>query len=366
MNRFFLNLLFVLTLYVSWAWVTSAQAVTWATSLSGLGTSSPAFPNDPGGQGNWNAIYAQGFSAGTNTSINGVSADPGVTNGTTVYLQQFDFWRSGRTSVNDDGTGGTLPALNNVRLAIVNNFFINLSTFTTSSPELVALSTNTISSIPISASSTGSPLVFSFNNAPLTYGPATVENAAYDYAAIFVNVSGTTITPVRVPAIIVNYGETSPGSGTFVPRHDYGDATTDYFNAVSNFINGSYFSTFNGYYADADFSANLSSTALAPVLHGDINGDGHVNAADITALEQALTNRSLLANVSPTAGDYNGNGQVDNGDLQGLLSALISGQGSEAVPEPSSLILSGLACVTLLLHGFRRYSSQRSNVIAGA
>ena len=178
--------------------------------------------------------------------------------------------------------------------------------------------------------------------------------------------SGTTITPVRVPAIIVNYAETSPGSGTFAPRHDYGDATTDYFNAVSNYINGSYFSTFNGYYADADFSANLSSTALAPVVHGDINGDGHFNAADITALEQDLTNRYLLANVSPTAGDYNGNGQVDNGDLQGLLSALISGQGSEAVPEPSSLILAGLGCVTLLLYGFRRYSSQGSNVIAGA
>ena len=78
MNRLFRNPLFVLTLGVSWAWVTSAQAVTWATSLSGLGTSSPAFPNDPGpGLGNWNAIYAQGFSAGTNTSINGVSADPG-------------------------------------------------------------------------------------------------------------------------------------------------------------------------------------------------------------------------------------------------------------------------------------------------
>jgi hypothetical protein len=365
MNRLFRNLLFVLTLGVSWAWVTSAQAVTWATSLSGLGTSSPAFPNDPGpGLGNWNAIYAQGFSAGTNTSINGVSADPGLTNGSTVYLQQFDFWRSGRTSVNDDGSGGTLPALNNVRLAIVNNIFLNLSTFTTSSPELVALSTNTITNIPVSGNTSGNPLVFAFNNAPLTYGPAAVENASYDYAAIFVNVSGTTITPVRVPAIIVNYAQDPNNSSNYIPEHNYGDATTDYYNAVSNYINGSYFATFNGYYADADFSANLSSTTLAPVVHGDINGDGHFNAADITALEQDLTNRYLLANVSPTAGDFNGDGQVSNADLQGLLSALISGQGSLAVPEPSSLVLSALGCAALLMSR-RRRGSQGQSVNAG-
>src|SRR5262249_14427236 len=191
------------------------------------------------------AIYAQGFSAGTNTSIAGTPSNPGITSGSMVNVQQFEFWRSGRTSVNDDGTGGTLPTPTNVRLAIVNNFFINLSTFTTSSPELVALSTNTISSVPISGASFGEPLIFNFAYAPIRYGPASDENAQWDYAAIFVNVNGTTITPVRVPAIIVNYAETPPGSGTFVPQHDFGDPTTDYFNAVSNFINGSFFSTFN-------------------------------------------------------------------------------------------------------------------------
>ncbi len=59
----------------------------------------------------------------------------------------------------------------------------------------------------------------------MNYGPASDENAAWDYAAIFVNVNGTTITPVRVPAIIVNYVENPVGSGTYVPEHNFGDAT---------------------------------------------------------------------------------------------------------------------------------------------
>jgi hypothetical protein len=369
MIRFISYISFALVLSIAVVWCSSAQAVTWATSLSGLGTSSPAFPTDPGlGYGNWNAIYAQGFSAGTNTSIGGVSADPGITTGATVYLQQFDFWRSGRTSVNDDGSGGTLPALNNVRLAIVNNFFLNLSTFTTSSPELVALSTNTITSIPISAANSGSPLVFSFNNTPLTYGPASDQNlSGEDYAAIFVNVNGTTITPVRVPAIIVNYalGADPNNPSNYAPQHNYGDPAQDYLNAVSNYINGNYFATFNTYYADADFSATFSSTPLSSLIHGDVNGDGHVNAADIVALQQALMNRFLLANVSPTVGDFNGNGQVDNGDLQGLLTALKNGQGSTSgVPEPSAFVLSALGCVALLLYG-RRLGSRTSRANAG-
>ncbi len=279
-----------MTLSLVLTWSAAAQAVTWNASLSGTGA--PAFPTDPGtGLGNWNAIYAQGFSAGTNTSIGGVAANPGISSGSTVYLTQFEFWRSGRTSVNDDGTGGTLPTPTNVQLALVNNFFVNTTTLTTSSPELVALSTNTISSIPVSGASSGEPLIFNFNYASMNYGPASDENAAWDYAAIFVNVNGTTITPVRVPAIIVNYAENPVGSGTYVPEHDFGDATTDYYNAVSNFINGGYLATFNGYYADADFSAAFSS--IKPV-HGDINNDGHFNAADIQAMEQALAGINII------------------------------------------------------------------------
>jgi len=341
-----------LTISLVLAWCSSAQAVVWTSSLSGTG--SPAFPTDPGtGLGNWNAIYAQGFSAGTNTAVGGTPSDPGVTAGATVYVQQFEFWRSGRTSVNDDGSGGTLPTPTNVQLAIVNNFFLNTSTFTTSSPALIALSTNTFSSIPVSGASSGEPLVFSFNNAPMTYGPASAFNTAYDYAAIFVNVNGTTITPVRVPAIIVNYAQDPNNTSNYIPEHDYGDPTQDYYNAVSNYINtNNSFATFNGYYADADFVATFSSTL--PV-HGDINNDGHFNAADILAMEKTLSNPSALSNLSTAVGDFNGDGKVTNADLQGMLTALKMGQGTtSSVPEPSSFALASLAGIAFLVCGRRR------------
>jgi hypothetical protein len=365
MTRFFYSTTFALATIIAVAWSSSAQAVTWTSSLSGTGQ--PAFPTDPGtGLGNWNAIYAQGFSAGTNTAIGGVSANTGITSGSTVYLNQFEFWRSGRTSVNDDGTGGTLPTPTNVQLAIVNNFFVDLSTLTTTSSALVGLSTNTIASIPVSSASSGEPLTFSFNSLPITYGPASDFNPAEDYAAIFVNVNGTTITPVKVPAIIVNYAPDPNNPSNYIPAHDYGDATQDYYNAVSNYVNGNYLATFNGYYADADFLASFTNTLP---LHGDINNDGHFDAADITALEKALANpssSSLSQSDLLSRGDFNGDGKLTNADLQGMLVALDSGQGSlSSTPEPSAFVLSALAGVALLLQG-RRRRNLRHGVTQGA
>ncbi|HEY2826014.1 MAG TPA: dockerin type I domain-containing protein [Pirellulales bacterium] len=352
MTRFISYAPFALVLSIALAWGSSAQAVSWTSSLSGTG--SAAFPTDPGtGLGNWNAIYAQGFSAGTNTAIGGTPTDPGLSSGSTVYLTNFTFYRSGRVSTTDDGTGPPLPTPTNVQLALVNNFFLNTASFTTSSPELVALSTNTIASVPVSAASSGEPLSFSFNYAAMNYGPASDFNAAWDYAAIFVNVNGTTITPVRVPAIIVNYSDNPPGSMTnYLPQHDYGVHDQDYRNAVSNFINGGYLATFNNMdYADADFVASFSSTQ--PV-HGDINGDGHFNMADITLMEQALANVSTLSNVSTTVGDFNSDGLVTNADLQGMLTALKNGQGNTStVPEPSSIALVSVAGIALMLIGKR-------------
>ena len=64
---------------------------------------------------------------------------------------------------------------------------------------------------------------------------------------------------------------------------------------------------------------SLSFSSGAGPVHGDVNGDGHFNAADIKALEQALTNgtSSGLVNVA----DFNNDGAVTNVDLQGMLTA---------------------------------------------
>ena len=68
-----------------------------------------------------------------------------------VHLDRFQFFKS-----------GTADTASNIQLAIVNNFFLNLQTFTTSSPELVGLSTNTIASTASIA--TGDPITFNFNH----------------------------------------------------------------------------------------------------------------------------------------------------------------------------------------------------------
>jgi hypothetical protein len=90
------------------------------------------------------------------------------------------------------------------------------------------------------------------------------------------------------------------------------------------------------------FNSALSPDDVASLmpLKGDINGDGHFNAADIPAFEKALADPTALGNWS-VLGDFNGDGVVNNADLQAMILALQSGQGnSSSVPEPASCLLS--------------------------
>ena len=100
--------------------------------------------------------------------------------------------------------------------------------------------------------------------------------------------------------------------------------------------------------------AELAQYALEQLmLPGDFNRDGHVNAADIPAMEQALTNLNAYK-AAYAAGltdpqlalieDVNGDGSFNNADLQYLLTTLKSGGGStNPVPEPSTFVLVVLA-----------------------
>jgi hypothetical protein len=335
---------------VALAWTMPAVAATGTTSFTG--------------DGNWNSLYAQGFSLGTDASGFGVF---GAT-GSTVNLTQFQFFKSG----NADAT--------NVQLAIVNNFFVDLSTLTTSSSALVGLSTNTIAST--STIATNQPITFNFNNLPLTYGRGTYDQNGFgvfespDYAAIFVNNNGGVLTPVLTPVIIVNYAQDPNNASNFIPVHDYGypinflDSNNvqhfgDYFKSASNFISNNFLQTFQPYYGDADFTASFTYTPK----QGDFNGDGHFDAGDVLAMEQALANPSGFESkngLSPsdytTLGDFNGDGQVNNADLQAMLIALQNGQGSlSSVPEPSAFGLACLAGVGLWLP-VRRGGRQESRI----
>jgi autotransporter-associated beta strand protein len=117
---------------------------------------------------------------------------------------------------------------------------------------------------------------------------------------------------------------------------------------------------FTGYLTGAQ---QLSDGEVVPasttqLVLGDVNQDSghHVDAADIVALEQALTNLSAYkalhgfddADLDDVA-DINGDGKVNNSDLQAFIYDLQHGGGnlSGSVPEPNSLILLGLAAPTL-------------------
>jgi hypothetical protein len=177
--------------------------------------------------GSWNTVYAQGFS----TSL-GATPAPGVNNGATVDLTQFQFFKSG----NADSAA-------NIQLAIFNTLYPNLTGLTTASASFVGLSANTIASTaPLS---TGAAITFTFNNLPLIYGN--------DYSAYFVNVSGTSLTPVLVSALTASYVD--QGGGDFHPVPNYGtDSQFQY--ATGNFINGGFLSAFS-YAGDANFNATM-------------------------------------------------------------------------------------------------------------
>ncbi len=177
--------------------------------------------------GSWNTVYAQGFS----TSL-GATPAPGVNNGATVDLTQFQFFKSG----NADSAA-------NIQLAIFNTLYPNLTGLTTASANFVGLSANTVAST--ASLSTGDPITFTFNNLPLIYGN--------DYSAYFVNVSGTSLTPVLVSALTANYVD--QGGGDFHPVPNYGtDSQFQY--ATGNFINGGFLSAFS-YAGDANFNATM-------------------------------------------------------------------------------------------------------------
>ncbi len=207
--------------------------------------------------GNWNSIFAQGFSPFVEPS-----PDPGIGLLDTVSLDRFEFFKSGDDDITDT-----------FRLAIVDNYFLNLEALTTTSPELVALSDNSISGT--AGIAIGAPIRFAFSDAELTY--------AADYAAVYVTEGpGGVLEPVLVPSLIADYEENPEGSGVFTPASAYGDREFDFQYTTSNFVNtndfGSFFAAFEDG-GDARFVASFNT----PTLEGDFNNDGAVDAADYTS-----------------------------------------------------------------------------------
>ena len=105
-----------------------------------------------------------------------------------------------------------------------------------------------------------------------------------------------------------------------------------------------------------------SVSVLAPI-HGDFNGDGHFNAADIPEMLSALadlsTYKSARGFTSPDMkflGDFNNDSKFSNADIQGMLDALKAGGGSlDPVPEPAAWLLLTVGAMMLVSHKKRRF-----------
>jgi hypothetical protein len=101
-------------------------------------------------------------------------------------------------------------------------------------------------------------------------------------------------------------------------------------------------------------------------LPGDVNLDGHVDAADIQPMLKALsdlnkfqTDNALSDYGVRSIADVNGDGQVTNADLQSLLIKLESGGGNTTpVSEPVGLALAAMGLVGIAV---ARFSARRKS-----
>ncbi|MEX2093902.1 MAG: hypothetical protein WD971_14545, partial [Pirellulales bacterium] len=164
-----------------------------------------------------------------------------------------------------------------------------------------------------------------------------------NYGAILVTNNGGALSPVRVPAIIVDY---LPDQNEI--ESDYGQPG-NYFLSASNFMHtntfGSYLDAFNatdsGLHGDANFVASFD---LPAGIAGDFNGSGTVDAADYTVW------RDGLGGVYGP-GDYD-TWKMNFGMTSGGAGAIAVG--GTAVPEPAAAVLALVALVPWMIGARRR------------
>ena len=99
----------------------------------------------------------------------------------------------------------------------------------------------------------------------------------------------------------------------------YTDFSSDYSNRTLHVLQG----TADAYRADENWYPyfGLIIDDLKPDVHGDVNGDGEVNIADVNAVINIL----LSGNGSTTAADVNGDGEINVADINAVIDIILNG-----------------------------------------